>query len=90
MRRHLNDSGQGCQADVATIVRLDIFDHSPQTFIGNVGPPFYAAQLNEDTISREHWSNVPVLVKYSDLVGQKDRPTMKRRMLVPSDIQHGR
>ena len=61
----LGNGGQCCQADVAVIVRLYVGDRSFQPFLAYAKPP---CASNEPTVAREHWSNVPALVNYSDLL----------------------
>jgi hypothetical protein len=75
MRGHFGDLGHRRQTDVSTGVRVDVFDHPGATFLSDMGPLSFTSLLNEDTVSRKDWSNVPALVNSSDLIGQKNRPT---------------
>lgn len=88
VRRHFGDLGHGCQADVSTIVRVDVFEHPWETFRGDLGP-LSVSQLMRNTVPRKGWSNVPVLVSYSDLIGLKNRSMVKRGYAVPIDLPYG-
>jgi hypothetical protein len=75
VRRHFGDLCHSRQTDVSTGVLVDVLDHLVANFLSDMGPLSFTALPNEDTVSLKYWSNVPVLVNSSDLIGQKNRST---------------
>lgn len=45
--RHFGDLGHRCQADVSTIVRVDVFEHPCKAFLSDLEPLSSVSQLNE-------------------------------------------
>ena len=66
MRRHFGDLGHRCQTDVSTIVRVDVFEHPCETWLGDVAPLSSTARLNGDTVPGKVgqmfrlWSILPI------------------------------